>query len=216
MKKQDKQPLYKKLYDKEIDRLLAEIKATDNADIYSAESRLRLKRVIYYGVMGTERDRDCYSLDLAEARFAELDVMVHFIGCLTPAELMEIFPIDKTYDGSRYQTKDYFSTMEVMNKLDHNQQIHRSINPLELLWDYQNWDISFFLLELMNCISEVRKLQGEPSLIDEFIEDMGIDTYTLHTDSKGKQYFYNRNTGKTVAVQERKIRPFKVIKGNKH
>ena len=35
---------------------------------------------------------------------------------ITPRELLSVFPPTKTYDGERYQCKDYFTTMQAVHK----------------------------------------------------------------------------------------------------
>ena len=42
--------------------------------------------------------------------FAAAQYSLMALGLLTPVELERMFPINKTYDGDRWQSKDYFYT----------------------------------------------------------------------------------------------------------
>jgi hypothetical protein len=55
---------------------------------------------------------------------------------LTPREFMNIFPIDKTYDGERFECKDYFYTIKIVRALDQDAPIGDKLD--DLLWEYMN------------------------------------------------------------------------------
>ena len=97
-------------------------------------------------------------------RFKLLDAIVQMVGMLKPAELLEMFPVDKYYKGHKIQFKDYFYTMKEINKLDPYEPIGEK--AFELLWDYQNWTLSFFLIEVMSTMNLVGMYQGKADMID--------------------------------------------------
>jgi hypothetical protein len=59
-----------------------------------------------------------------------VQVILSSIGSLKPAELVNIFPIEKTYDGDRWGVKDYFYTRDYLNTLDPDKPIGE--NALDL------------------------------------------------------------------------------------
>ena len=72
--------------------------------------------------------------------FQMIDSIFGVLGCLTLRNFVTTFPVDKYYKGAKWQEKDYFSTMEVLSKMDWDKPIGR--NELsELLWDYYNADL---------------------------------------------------------------------------
>ena len=45
-----------------------------------------------------------------QIRFKMIDGIFAILGCLTLKNFVTTFPVDKTYDGGKWQCKDYFST----------------------------------------------------------------------------------------------------------
>ncbi|MEF2965084.1 hypothetical protein V3851_04505 [Paenibacillus sp. M1] len=133
------------------------------------------KKLIYWGVrvMGRERTKP-QTIEEAYIRFNARSVLLDWIGLLTPRQLMILFPIEKDYDGHKYQTKDYFYTMDVCIKHGLDTKIG---DAFEFLWDYQNWDIADLIIEYMSDISNVRKFEGHPGLMEEFAAKNGLKTY---------------------------------------
>jgi hypothetical protein len=65
----------------------------------------------------------------------------------------------------------------------------------DFLWDYQNTELNRFMVDSMCSISDMRRLQGEKGVFEEFAEKQGIDTYTVNeTDG----YIVNNTTHKSV------------------
>lgn len=91
-------------------------------------------------------------------RYAYLDSIVQTIGLLTPKQLIEVFPIHKTYDGDKYQMKDYFYTKEEINKIGVDSSIGNK--SFELLWDYENNDLRNFLVETVSAMNLVNMYRG--------------------------------------------------------
>lgn len=91
-------------------------------------------------------------------RYAYLDNIVQTIGLLTPRQLIEVFPIYKRYDGDKHQMKDYFYTMEEINKIGLDNPIGN--RAFELLWDYENNDLREFLVETVSAMNLVNMYRG--------------------------------------------------------
>lgn len=117
-----------------------------------------------------ENDISYYHMGIME-RYEYLESIVGLIGLLKPMELQELFPVKKIYDGDKYQTKDYNYTMEALRKLDPDQPIGRE--AFALLWDYQNWRLSFFLVELVSVMNIVGQYHGKPNFFDYLFKSTG-------------------------------------------
>ena len=161
----EKEPSYR-MYARAIDRF---------ADAYKSKkqmSRDDFKKLLYLQIKYIEKanreksqrnDVAFYDKTPME-RFKLLDAIVKMVGMLKPTELLEMFPVDKYYKGHKIQFKDYFYTMKEINKLDPDEPIGEK--AFELLWDYQNWTLSFFLIEVMSTMNLVGMYQGKADMID--------------------------------------------------
>ena len=81
----------------------------------------------------------------------------------------------------------------------------------ELLWDYQNWDLTSVLMEFMHYMDLMCQVRGEPTAWDKFVEDNSIPTYTMH-ENNGKKILINNQTGQAWQVKKPTPRYLKVIK----
>lgn len=110
-------------------------------------------------------------------RFTVIDGIFTILGCLTLKNFVTTFPIDKTYDGAKWECKDYFSTMEVLSKMDWDKPIGRD-ELSELLWDYDNEDLRNAYVEFTTAMSTIYRAQTGKGIAEKFCEDHGISTYT--------------------------------------
>lgn len=72
--------------------------------------------------LGIEKPK---TLEQSQHRFQLIDSIFGVLGCLTLRNFVNTFPIDKTYDGEKWEEKDYFSTMKVLSKMDWDVPIGR-------------------------------------------------------------------------------------------
>lgn len=153
------------------------------------------KRLIYYGMkMVNFQDTDNMTLDELMLAFKLMDFIKIVIGTITPSEFENVFPIDKIYEGKRYETKDYFFTRNAMDKLGVYKEIGDQVE--DLLWNYQNIIVTLFVVNVLSIASNIRRKQGQSGIMEEFCEEKGIDTYTMYNDEKGK------NTYKTILLEK--------------
>lgn len=173
-----------------------------------------ITKLIVYGVkaVNAKPAADYTTWEETVSDFQFICTIKDLIGTITPAEFMTIFPIEKEYQGHRWGMKDYFYTRDYINTLDPDKPIGEATDPLEFMWEYTNWEIREFNVAIMSCMSNLRKLEGYPSLADEWADMNGIRTYSMHTDQKGREYLYDGDTGKTIRVKRKRPRYFKVVK----
>lgn len=169
------------------------------------------KKIIWLGVkiIGGERI-ESPSYDLLVNRFRLISNIQALMGTLTPGEFQTIFPIDKEYDGEKYQTKDYFYTKDFIEKFGENKVIGNEVT--EFLWEYQNRTTCKFLIKTMTTMSAIRRAEGQKGLAEEFFEERGVTTYTLTKDDKGNKFLTNNDTGEVEKVKKPVPRYMKVVK----
>jgi hypothetical protein len=172
-----------------------------------------MKKFIYLGtkvVIHKEKHKSL-SKELLEYDFTFVNLIKSMMSNLTPNEFINIFPITKDYDGNRWQSKDYFYTMDYIRQMNSNEPIGEKIN--EFLWEYHNWNISMFVVNMMSIASDLRRLDTGKGIMEEFCDENNIKTYTLHTNNQGKQFLIDNETGKKTKVK-RSAKHLKVIKGS--
>ena len=186
----DKAGLYLKALDRTAGKLQQE-----------PENKLLQRRSVFYGVR--------YVVAAMRGRPASKELIgrvVDLIGQLTPRELLQIFPVEKTYDGERWETKDYFFTMDVLRKHGLDKPLGESV--LDVLWDYTNIHVRLFNVAAMRVIDVLRRMSGRESLLEEWAASNGekLSTYTMCRDSKGRRWIINNETGERQRVKVKKPR----------
>lgn len=114
--------------------------------------------------------------------FETMDNIFNMLGGLTLRNFVTTFPIEKTYDGDKYECKDYFFTMNVLNKMECDKPIGRQAIS-ELFWDYENNDLRHLYVEYMSATSALYKEQTGKGIAEQFCEEHGIPTYTVNRDT---------------------------------
>lgn len=128
------------------------------------------EKFLYATVMflTTAEHKNAETLEDAEALFEIYDVVITALMALTPEQFERMFPIEKTYDGDRWEVKDYYFTKKIVDSLPKGEMLYKNVNPFEFMWDYCNKTIRFLLVKYMGTMSEIRKFQGLPSLFEEY------------------------------------------------
>ena len=143
------------IYKKNFHRLLQQINSKQFSS--SNEVKSTFKKAVFYGVNTTTTypDDEYLTLDDLKKRFTEIEHVKALIENLTPSELMQVFPVDKYYRGHKFQSKDYFFTMNCINKLDMKTTFHQQKTDInKILWDYENFYITRFVLEKFKAKSQ--------------------------------------------------------------
>ena len=131
------------------------------------------------------------SLDDNRAKFQMIDFIFSVLGCLTLRNFVITFPVDKTYDGEKWECKDYFSTMDVLSKMDWDKPIGRD-KLSELLWDYENEELRHAYIEFTTAASAIFQAQTGKGIAETWCDNMGIPTYT---EDKETGIMKNNRTG---------------------
>ena len=102
-----------------------------------------------------------------QVRFTVIDSIFMVLGCLTLRNFVETFPVEKYYDGDKWEEKDYFSTIEVLSKMNWDKPIGRD-ELSELLWDYYNADLRHAYMEYTSAMSAIYKAQTGKGIMEKF------------------------------------------------
>ena len=170
------------------------------------------KKIVLYGTKTINKlpiDENC-SFEKAQSYFNSICFVKSFMMKITPNDFENIFPIQKIYDGELYQCKDYFYTKKFLDSLDKFSPIGEKLE--ELLWEYVNDDIRAFNMKCFKVLDILRKYEGKRSIIEEWANMNGIKTYTLKKDGLGKEYLYDKQTGRTMKIKKKRPRYLKLIK----
>lgn len=178
--------------------------------------RETLKKLIFYGVkmVNTKPKSRSAIYDEVMQDFQFAESIQGMMGTLTPAEFVNMFPVAKEYDGIKYGTKDYFYTMNHIKSLP-DEPIGDIKSVMEFLWEYYNWEINHFSVNVFCFMSDIREMEGHPSIMEEWASKNGIKTYTMHTDSSGKRFLLDNETGKSIRIKRKMPRHLKLVKGGR-
>lgn len=206
---QKKEPNYLNLYTnafiRTLDRIIGADKTIDKVDL------IERQRAVFYGMRmfvfekTEELDYDGYMHLYSGMQFVKA-----VVSTMTPNEFEAVFPIDKTYDGERYECKDYFYTKKEIKEMGEDKEIGEKVN--ELFWDYQNLDVKMFHLNFMSVVDGIRRAEGQKGMMEEFLEEQGVPMYRMFKDENGKEFLQNTQTGEVSKVRKATPRYLKVIK----
>lgn len=121
-------------------------------------------------------------------------------------EFMRWFPPNKTFDGAKYGMKDYFTTMEVVQK-------HPIITePDKFLMEYENNIVRSFMLNVMMAMDAWCRVQGTEAPIDRLLREAGITGYRVTKLPNGKQLLTGSD-GSQQIVKKAVPKHLQVMKG---
>lgn len=174
-----------------------------------------IKKTAFYLVryINTKPKLDYVTIEEVTSDLVFQHLVLSAIAQMTPKEFMNYFPIKKFYKGHKYGVKDYYTTKKMLSKFYMDEPIGDD-KVIDFLWNYVNDDIENFIVNHMLTISQLRRFEGEPSLAEEIAKELGLKTYRLYQDSKGKKFLFDDETGKTIRIKERP-KHLKLIKGSK-
>lgn len=122
------------------------------------------------------------SLEEQQAKFQLIDAIFTVCGHLTLINFVTTFPVDKTYDGTKWECKDYFYTMNVLSKMDWEKPIGRE-KFFDFLWDYENDDLRNVCVDYMCVMSAIYRSQTGKGIAETWLDDMGIPSYTMNKET---------------------------------
>jgi len=135
------------------------------------------------------------------------ELVLELVNWLTPRKFTALFPIDKDFDGKRWETKDFFSTVEAIDNHGWDEPISDAV---EFLWDYHNHETREFLVKYMGLVSDLRRMQGQPGILDEWAAQSGVHVFHLYSDQVGSQYIIDEN-GRSKPVRKANAKHLRLV-----
>lgn len=135
------------------------------------------EQIVFYGIKvygSWQRKVKHPSSELLENQFYLNETILDGMKYITPRQFMGWFPIAKTYDGERWEMKDYFHTMDYINSVGIDEPIKE---PMEFLWEYVNDDTRNFLINHTCVMSDIRKQETGMGIMEEYLLDNGIEPF---------------------------------------
>ncbi len=147
-------------------------------------------KAIYYGVKYLNRfnpdDKDLDFSDILIA-FSDINYIKSLMSTISYGELLNIFPIEKDFDGHKWECKDYFDTIEYLKDKDLNDSIGDDLE--EFLGWYFNTDIMHFCVKHLVIFDRIRRHDGKEGLLESFLKKISEEKdIPIHA--------YNTKTGK--------------------
>lgn len=136
-----------------------------------------MDKMITIGFIAPNVD-DNPSIDLSSFIFNYnlVQCILRLLEGLTPRQVLGLFPIEKSYDGEKYQTKDYYSSIEAVNDLGIDIPLNdetakeflmecmigmfmfeAGVSMMTLVSDYNNWDLT-------DVIGFIQEIKNKPHL----------------------------------------------------
>jgi hypothetical protein len=169
----------------------------------------------YIALSSIEYKDEPHTLDDYHKMFKEVSVFQDVLSLLTPKELIQTFPITKSFDGKKYQCKDYFSVMDSLKGLDMNVPIKsQGVDMLKILFDYQNEWTDMIVVHSMLLVDKIRIANGEDDMFTAFCKSQGKEpprTITVYKDVNGKSFAIDSN-GKSMPLKKTKPRHLRIVK----
>ena len=135
--------------------------------------------------------------EVIEAGFDTIEFVSYMLRHFTPKEFMQMFPVEKDYDGRRYEVKDYFTTMETVREIGIHNRIGDRVE--EFLFGYCNDDINKYMVTWMMIVNRMHQLNGGRDVLIEFMEEQGVHPRTLHEEDG---YFVDDETGEKYEIKK--------------
>ena len=197
---------YERIY---LDGMVRGIKAKQlEPDNIEATKRIIFYTVKYFSVL----DIKGMNRENLESLLVFDQMLLNQICELTPAELMTIFPVTKSYDGKRYQCKDYFSTMEALQAHGLNEPIRSPETASHLLWAYMNPTVMMYQVHCMSVVSEIHTMDTGKGLMEQFFEDQGVKVETFRKyETDDGQTFMMGEDGRSFPVKKPVPRHLKLV-----
>lgn len=166
-----------------IKQLRSDINKLDNKRELTSEDYSRL---VFYGIkMLNANKNESFEFGDLKKRFFQHQTIHSVISNLTPREFEGIFPIAKDYKGDRYGTKDYFSTRRMIDEIGRDNPIGENVE--KFLFDYHNWEITYFIVDEMSVLSSLNRIKGGKGLMEQFTDETYLDSTSTESPIKKKR-----------------------------
>ncbi len=133
---------------------------------------------------------------LKQASFNLMYALFIVIGCIKLKNLIKIFPVEKDYDGYKWECKDYFYTMDVLREKGLDNAVGREA-VFDLMWDYQNRELREATVFYMDCLGAMYQQKTGIDMIEKYFGDLGVPSYVFDNENG---MMFNNETGEGTKV----------------
>lgn len=160
-----------------------------------------IKYINFMREIGRENERVGidYKQEESQVTFNLINAIFTVMGYIKLKNLVITFPIKKDFDGHKWESKDYFYTMDILFKLDWDKPIGRD-KIFDFLWDYENDDLRNVCVDYMCAMSAIYRSQTGKGMAEQWCDDMGIPTYTINKETG---VVMDNQTGQTTKLKSR-------------
>jgi len=169
-------------------------------------------KLAWHGVKTVISHPDTESKKEAENLFDFISHVKYFISILTLKEFMQLFPIEKKYDGEKWEVKDYYSTVAYIQESGLEADYVLGDKALELIAEYQNEDIFGLFVKSMEVMSAIRRYEGDLDLFEEFQAACGEETTNTFKNSKGQAYYVKNGRPQKIKMINQQSRHLQRLK----
>lgn len=138
------------------------------------------------------------TLEESKATFNLIDAIFTVMGYIKLKNLVITFPITKDFDGHKWESKDYFYTMNVLSKLEWDKPIGRD-KIFDFLWDYENNDLRNVCVDCMCAMSAIYCSQTGEGIAEQWLSNKGVPSYTINEDAG---IMKNSQTGEIMKIKK--------------
>lgn len=167
-----------------------------------------IKKMVYYNATFLAMNR---AAELSTAKtISDIDRVInwffmtlHAIGFLTADELISIFPIEKDFNGKRYEMKDYFYAKEQISKIQRDKPLYDiGSEIIELLPNLNNNILMNLSVGFVMASNIKRKMEGKMDIMEECF---GLKPVKIFTDERNRLVMHD--TEKNTLTVLKKKRP---------
>lgn len=181
--KEYKHDVYKRAFNRLTDEMIKDGVKSFNRSGYIKTLHLLIKMI--------ETMPKNYTIQEFEYYEAIMNMTHSMMRVMTIRELKQCYPIEKTYDGARWECKDYYSTMNSLTEYDEDKMIDGDLS--DILWDYFNPVIMRVHVNMMLLIDKKNELEGKQGLMEKISQDFQIPLYEKQSDGTFKQIWQKPN-----------------------
>ena len=140
-----------------------------------------------YLLDGTSHEHDVYKA--TEIAFSVHGLVLAMLAELSPAKIVELFPQQKLFAGGKYGCKDWYTSVSAVEKYGGSCSFAGDdAKTQHFLLEVNDHLLISYVISGIMLIDDMRKIQGEKSVLEEFFEQEGkkLPVYHMIDGKKGK------------------------------
>ena len=192
------------------DKRKSDLRAARKARLRTIMLESRDPQKVFHAAVRWYAMREKWETD-SRAEFTLYNAMLQLVSEeFSPAWLAREFPAAKEYKGHTYGAKDYYTSMEVLRAASKGTWTSEDVRSF--LWGWDCPSLIGFTIAGLYLVDELRAMQGEPSLMESFAHEMGVQVYHSTRLENGKEIMIDED-GRALGVLRKPHKHLRVVKG---